>query len=203
MLGCVVALLWTIPSEARASTGFIMGWNVGAGLYLLLSAWMMSRSTAAQMHRRALAQDAGQWVVLGLAVVAALVCIAAIVAELAVVKDLKGAARYSHSALAAVTIIIAWAFTHLMFAQHYAHDYYAERAAGRSGGLDFPGEDDDSLGYGDFVYLAFIIGTSGQTADVSFTSGLMRRVGTVHCVLAYVFNATVLAMTINIGASLF
>jgi uncharacterized membrane protein len=47
-----------------------------------------------------------------------------------------------------------------------------------------------------------VIGTSGQTADVSFTSRPMRRVGTLHCALAYLFNTTVLALLINIGASL-
>jgi len=31
----------------------------------------------------------------------------------------------------------------------------------------------------------------------------MRRIGSVHCILAYLFNTTVLALLINIGASLF
>jgi uncharacterized membrane protein len=31
----------------------------------------------------------------------------------------------------------------------------------------------------------------------------MRRVGTIHCILAYLFNTIVLALLINIGASLF
>jgi len=47
-----------------------------------------------------------------------------------------------------------------------------------------------------------VIGTSGQTADVSFTSKTMRRTGLVHSLLAYFYNTTVLALTINIAASL-
>jgi uncharacterized membrane protein len=43
---------------------------------------------------------------------------------------------------------------------------------------------------------------AGQTADVSFTSRSMRRTGTVHCVLAFFFNATLLALTINIASGL-
>ena len=31
----------------------------------------------------------------------------------------------------------------------------------------------------------------------------MRRIGLLHCILAYLFNTTVLALLINIGASLF
>ncbi|HEX7800932.1 MAG TPA: DUF1345 domain-containing protein [Asticcacaulis sp.] len=47
-----------------------------------------------------------------------------------------------------------------------------------------------------------MIGTSGQTADVCFASTAMRRIGLIHCVIAYLFNATVLALMINISASL-
>jgi uncharacterized membrane protein len=67
--------------------------------------------------------------------------------------------------------------------------------------LTFPGTTDP--GYGDFFYFAAIIGTSGQTADVSFNGSDMRPVGTVHCILAFFFNTTVLALTINTAAGLF
>jgi hypothetical protein len=52
------------------------------------------------------------------------------------------------------------------------------------------------------VYFACVIGTSGQTADVSFTSRSMRRTGLLHCVLAFFFNTTLVALTINIASSL-
>lgn len=54
----------------------------------------------------------------------------------------------------------------------------------------------------DFFYFASVIGTSGQTADVSFVSKPMRRIGSLHCILAYRFNTMVLALLINIGASM-
>ncbi|MBP7395112.1 MAG: DUF1345 domain-containing protein, partial [Zoogloea sp.] len=71
---------------------------------------------------------------------------------------------------------------------------------GGNGGLQFPGETDPD--YGDFLYFAAVIGTSGQTADVSFASRPMRRIGLLHCVLAYAFNTTLLALTINIASGL-
>ena len=40
-------------------------------------------------------------------------------------------------------------------------------------------------------------------ADVSFVTKAMRRIGSMHCILAYLFNTTVLALLVNIGASLF
>ena len=47
-----------------------------------------------------------------------------------------------------------------------------------------------------------VIGTSGQTADVEFTGKAARRVALVHSAIAFFFNATVLALTINIAAGL-
>jgi uncharacterized membrane protein len=48
-----------------------------------------------------------------------------------------------------------------------------------------------------------VIGTSAQTADVSFSSKTMRRWGLVHCALSFFYNTTVVALTVNIGAGLF
>ena len=88
-----------------------------------------------------------------------------------------------------------------MFALHYAHDCHTALAQGRSPGLQFP--EDDHPEYGDFFYFCAVIRTSGQTADESFVTKPMRRIGSVHCILAYLFKTTVLALLINISASLF
>lgn len=182
-------------------TKAIVAWNLGAGLYLLLAFKMMFWSSHERMRTRALQQDEGRVVVLFLVVTAAVMCIGAIVAELAVVKDLKGSIRYYHLILAGMTIVTSWAFTQTMFGLHYAHDYYMSALHGEHGGLDFPGGHPPD--YGDFLYFASVIGTSGQTADVSFTNRKMRRTGMVHCVLAFFFNTTLVALTINIASGLF
>jgi uncharacterized membrane protein len=195
-----VALLPTTLAQ-QTTTRVIIGWNLGACLYLLLSARMMFWSTHERMRKRALQHDDGRIMALMLVVTAAIMCLGAIVAELAVVKEVHGALRYAHIGLAALTILSSWAFTQVMFALHYAHDFYSAEARGASGGLDFPGG--HSPDYGDFLYFACVIGTSGQTADVSFSSRMMRRTGLVHCVLAFFFNTTVLALTINIASGLF
>ena len=179
----------------------IVAWNLGAGLYLLMAMKMMFWSSLEKMRTRALQQDEGSILVLILVVAAAITCIGAIVAEMAVAKNLHGEQRYAHMALAAFTIASSWAFTQVMFALHYAHDYYATVENGNHGGLDFPGGHPPD--YGDFLYFACVIGTSGQTADVSFTSRKMRRTGTVHCVLAFFFNTTLVALTINMASGLF
>ena len=161
---------------------------------------MLMRSSQHHVRHRAQFQDDDQLVILTLVVTSSVASLVALAAELAVVKDLHGLLKIAHIALAGVTVLSSWAFIQVMFALHYAHDYYAASACGRSAGMRFP--EDELPGYGDFFYFAAVIGTSGQTADVSFVSKPMRRIGTVHCILAYLFNTTVLALLINISAGL-
>jgi uncharacterized membrane protein len=182
-------------------TRALVGWNVASILYLILSARIMFWSSHEPMTTRALQQDEGRVLVLTLVVLAAVMCVGAIVAELGVVKELKGLVRTGHIALALLTIVTSWAFTQLMFALHYAHDYYSAEVGGGPGGLDFPGG--HAPDYGDFLYFSCIIGTSGQTADVSITNRRMRRTVLLHCALAFFFNTTLIALTINMSSSLF
>lgn len=181
-------------------TQAIVGWNAGTGLYLLLVFQMMFNSPHERMRSRARRQDEGRIVVLTLVVLAALISLGAVIVQLSIARETSGSEKYMHVALAAITIATTWAFTQIMFALHYAHDYYLAEDRGISPGLDFPGG--RAPDYGDFLYFACVIGTSGQTADVSFTSRAMRRIGTVHCVLAFLFNTTILALTINIASGL-
>jgi uncharacterized membrane protein len=184
----------------KTITRVLVGWNVSTWLYLILVGIMMLRSTPDCMRSRARTQDEGKRVLLIQVIITSVASLVAITAELVLVKDMTGYARATHIALVAFTIAASWAFTHLMFALHYAHDFYATSKDTHRGGLEFP--ETENPDYADFLYFAGVIGTSGQTADVSFTSQRMRRIGLIHCVLAFFFNTTVLALTINIAASL-
>lgn len=195
-VGCFMPPSWA----SREVTRLIIGWNAGAMLYLVMTGWMVAGSDPGHIHRRARDQDEGALVILMLVVIASLASLGAIVAELSVAKEFSGAERLAHIALAVVTILASWAFTQMMFALHYAHDYYASLSRGHSGGLVFPGT--DLPDYLDFLYFSVVIGTSGQTADVSLTNGAMRRVGMLHCVLAFLFNTSLIALMINVASSL-
>ena len=199
-IGLTVAVVFLLPHDWVQSwvTRLLIGWNVGTCTYLFLAAHMMIGSTVESIHRRARLHAESRLVVIVLVVAAALASLVAIIAQLAVVKDLHGSARALHGALAALTLLTSWLFTHTMFALHYAHDYYEAAQRKQPVGLAFPGT--EMPDYGDFLYCAFIVGTSGQTADVSFTSSSMRRIGLVHSVLSFLFNTSVLALAINLGA---
>jgi uncharacterized membrane protein len=198
-----LAVFWLLPymlAQHLESRGLV-AWNAGALLYLALAAHMIGDDDPADMQRRALKQTEGRVLVLSLVVASALAVLLAIGSQLAVVKSMTGTVRTAHVALAALTLVTSWLFTQTLFALHYAHDYYVSRAQGQPEPLTFPGTPEPD--YADFLYFSCIIGTSGQTADVTFNGSALRPVGTLHCILAFFFNTTVLALTINIAAGLF
>ncbi len=131
----------------------------------------------------------------------------AVAAELTAARGQHGLAETLHVALAFATVALSWFMVQLIYALHYAHEYYApapdapKARSGDAGGLAFPGGEPPD--YWDFLHFAIVIGVAAQTADIAFTSKTLRRVGTVHSVLAFVFNTVVLALTISLLAGLF
>ncbi len=203
-LGLLIGFL--TPSTWHAMTRWLIAWNTSALLYFILTGWLIAHATLASIRYRAKIQDEGRFTILILTSIAALTSMGAIVAQLAIVKDLTGLMKGLHIGLAMTTIISAWLFIHLMFALHYAHDYFAatdtmdDGPDSLRGGLSFPQTENPD--YYDFLYFAYVIGVASQTADVSITSKAMRKTALVHCILAFFFNSAVLALTINIAAGL-
>jgi uncharacterized membrane protein len=103
-------------------------------------------------------------------------------------------------ALAVGTILLSWTFMHTIFALHYAHEFYGQGRDDRIGGLVFPGDEDPD--YWDFLYYSLVVAMTAQVSDVQITSKTIRRLTTVHGAVSFFFNATVLALTVNIVSSL-
>ena len=205
-VGAAIMLGLLLPAHWHPVTRMLLTWNAGAILYIAFVASMMRRATTATIRRRAQVQDEGQTTILLLALVAAIASLGAIVLQLGAVKEMTGFLKTLHIGLAALTIISSFAFIHIMFMLHYAHEYYAEwrqganKARGERGGLIFPG--DDTPGYVDFLYFSFVVGVASQMADVATSSRAMRVIVLIHGVVSFFFNTTVLALTINIAAGL-
>ena len=172
----------------------LFGWDIGVGLYLVLAFRVMATADIDGMRRQAARQDEGRIAVLLLTATAALASLGAIIAELGGANKAP-----AHLGLAAITILLSWMFTHTIFALHYAYEYYDENNR-RGGGLNFPG--DEPPDYWDFLYFSLVIGMTSQVSDVAVTSNRIRRMVAGHGVVSFVFNATLLALTVNIAASL-
>jgi uncharacterized membrane protein len=201
--GVVVAIaLAVVPTPLRASTRAVFAWDAVLAVFIGSTLKMMSECDETLIRGRAARMDEGQHFILILAVTAAFISLLAIAAELSIAKNEHGLAKGLRVALAFGTVLASWMFVQMIFALHYAHEYYGEGEAGeKKGGLLFPG--DDTPDYWDFLHFGAVIGVAAQTADVAFGSKAMRRTGTVHCLVAFIFNTVVLALTINLLAGLF
>lgn len=192
----VIALLF-IAFDWRIATKLLVGWDAGVAFYLGLVVWLAARSDVHRIRRRAGLQDEGQITILIFTIAAAMASLAAIFAELG---QTPGNPRLpGHLILATGTILLSWAFIHAMFALHYAHEYYGNGRDNRIGGMTFP--DDTEPDYWDFTYFSFTIGMCAQVSDVTISSKSIRRTALVHSILSFIFNAALLALTVNIAAS--
>ena len=199
-VGIVAYVLLGQASLNGTATRVLLAWNCGALTYLVAAGHLMFSSTHESMRRRALAQNDGEWVIMALGLISAFTCLLGVVSELAEAKSAGGHARLAHMGHAVLTLATSWLFTQVMFAQQYAHDYYAALEHGQPGGILFQHEARPD--YMDFLYMACVIGATSQTADVSLTSRYMRRIGLLHCLVSFFFNTTVLALTVNMASSL-
>jgi uncharacterized membrane protein len=205
IVGLAVALaayFLTTFTPLRGSTRALVGWDIGVVGFLAVTFRSMMRADIDRMRHRATDQDAGKQAVLLLSIVAAGASVAAIAAEMIAAKNQSGAQQAAQVALTAGTIALSWVFVHTVFAVHYAHVYYLgeDDKSAHAEGLAFPGE--KAPDYWDFIHFAFVIGAAAQTADIVFTSREMRRLGTLHSLIAFTFNTAILAVMINLVAGL-
>lgn len=194
--GVVAAAL--LPGDWRWATRLLMAWDAGAILYLGLLASTMFTETVAQIRARAGRQDEGAFAILIIACLAASASLVAIGVQIVGLGSIPSAERGAHLALGGFTILCSWTLLHAFFALHYASLYYR---SGRDGPcLDFPGKTDPD--YVDFLYFSYTVGCTSQTSDVGVTTRHARGIVLLHSILTFVFNTSILAMAINVGASL-
>jgi uncharacterized membrane protein len=193
---CAVAIV-LMPAQWSPATRFLAGWNVAVWLYLALVYSLIAKSKSRDAAERAASQDEGRVAILILTVLASLATVAAIIFELS--GSHKTDPQVGQMVLAVLTILSAWGFIHTIFALHYAHEYYGERGGKKNSGLKFP--DDEDPEYWDFVYFSFVIGMTAQVSDVAITSKQIRQTVTAHSIVSFLFNVSILALTINIAAN--
>ena len=124
----------------------------------------------------------------------------AVLFVLGMAKGLPRGELLAHLALTIVAVAGSWALLHTTFTFHYARLFYGAEAAGRSGGLQFPGERQPD--YLDFAYFSFVIGMTFQVSDVQIASSGIRRLVLLHGVLSFAFNTMILALSVNIFSGL-
>jgi uncharacterized membrane protein len=184
-----------LPSDWRLINRMLIGWDVGVVVYLMLAVELAMVTDTKHICRKSVLYDEGRVAIPVLTVSAALASIGAIFVQLTMAP---AGHHLLNLVFAVVTILLSWSFIQVIFAFHYAHEFYAEHR-GEARGLGFPG--DDAPNYWDFLYFAFVIGMTSQVSDVTVKSKVLRKTVTAHGLLSFVFNLTLLALAVNLAAS--
>jgi uncharacterized membrane protein len=200
-IGIVIAVL--LPVTVSLIQRALIGWNVAVYVYLILViAEMAPRMTPADVQRIAEREDESAVASLVVFSLAAIASIAAIIFELATAKT-GGKAdigpSFGHIALAGLTVAGAWALIPTLFSMHYARQYYGSPEDQRA--LVFP-ERNPQPDFWDFLYFSFTIAVASQTSDIALRGSPIRKTALAQSVLSFFFNASILALTINIAAGL-
>ncbi len=188
----------SLPHTVRSA----IAWDLGGFVYLFFAFRMMASCGADRIKARAGRRDDSRVVILSiilLAIAASFAAIAGLIGE-AKLLTTGNSEKALLAVLAVVTIMTSWGVTQMAFALHYAHDYYRPDEGDEAGGLIFPGCEDPD--YWDFLYFSTSIGATSQTSDTAIKSRALRRLVTLHAIVAFFFNTAVLALTVNIAASL-
>jgi len=200
-VGTVCALF---AKEMRPATWLILGWDTLAFTFMGSMFLNWFQHDPQDIRAQSAADDEGRGTILTLVVVAAAASIWAAGAELSLAKDAHGLMKAAHVSLAFVTVIASWLMVQLIFALHYAHEFYGvdEGDGARDAeGIEFPGM--EAPDYWDFLYFSVTIGVAFATADANITSKGLRRLAMLHSLVAFTFNAIIIALTINLTAGLF
>jgi uncharacterized membrane protein len=98
--------------------------------------------------------------------------------------------------LGVLSVVISWAVVHTTYMLRYAKLYYTDPP----GGIDF--NSGDPPRFLDFAYLAFTIGMTFQVSDTPLRTSEIRANAFRHALLSYLFGTVIIAITINLVASL-
>jgi uncharacterized membrane protein len=194
--------VWFLIPASETATRLLIAWTAGAWLFIALVLKMMMGADVAEIRRRAGVEDEGRTAVLFATIAAAVASIVALVVQMSAAQEMHGVERLLGTVLALLTIFGSWLAVHVIFALHYAHEYYVPGHGDKEAmkGLKFSGS--EAPDYWDFMYFALVVGTTFQTSDTAVISQRMRRTVMVHGLVSFIFNTAVIALTVNLAAQL-
>jgi uncharacterized membrane protein len=195
-VGIIAALIaaWLSPAHWKVEMRLVASWDGFAVMELFLFWFSILRLQPAHIRRMARVEDPGRTISLFLVVLGASASLLSVVVLLQSSVTMKDVAKGGAIALAISAVVLAWLLIHTVFSLRYARLYYGPDDCAK--GLDFPGNN-DCPEYLDFVYFAFVIGMTAQTADVGIVSSRMRRNVLMHGMISFGFNTAVVALSIG------
>ncbi len=191
-VGAAVLVGSTVGWPAAPATG----WIVGAAVYLTWTWLIVARldSAGTRAHATRYSEDDSTPWILDLALLVASVASLGGVGYLLVAGSTGG--DVGAAVVGTLSVVAAWVTVHTVYMLRYARLYYT----GEEGGIDFHQTDEPD--YADFAYLAFTLGMTYQVSDTDIRDRPIRMAALRHALLSFLLGAIVLAITINLVASL-
>jgi uncharacterized membrane protein len=174
----------------------LLGWDVTATTFLIWTWTIIGPVSQARTRQIAVREDPSGPIAETIIVGAGVACLAAVAFVLIKASSSHGGSKALLIAVGVVSVALSWASVHTTFTLRYARIYYA----GEEGGIDFNEKDPPT--YLDFAYMAFTIGMTFQVSDTNISSKQMRRLALRHALISYLFGAVIVALMINVVASL-
>jgi uncharacterized membrane protein len=186
-------LLSNIPSPL---VRLALAWIIASSLYIFSTMIMMYFSTKENIASLSQKEDDGAPFILLITLLGSIASIVIIVMMMTQTKSLQIENTLMEIGLVLLTYISSWFLIHTAFALHYAHVYYQEYTHTKEPSLIFPSTLQPV--YFDFLYFSMVLGMTCQTADVNIASFKMRYLAMIQGWIAFIFNTTLLVMTINL-----
>ncbi|WP_189092578.1 DUF1345 domain-containing protein [Deinococcus ruber] len=204
-LGLTASILLPRPAHLHWEYHVLVGWCVAAAAFLLLARRVIAGADGPRTRQLATREDDSRAVSGLIVLLGSGFSLVGVVYAMTQASGLQKAGYLAEAAvltaLGVGVVLLSWLTIQTVYTFRYAHLYYAPP----EGGIQFDHDDredkDASPDYLDFWYLAVTIGMTFQVSDTNLSRKSIRRTLTKHALIAYVYNAVLVALTINIVAS--
>lgn len=196
LVGFVMGIWRPAFADAGATTVVLVlvGWNVFAVVYSLLTVRVFRRVDSDEFKARMAARSAQRGRITQridrrgdgptFAIESAIVAFGVVL-----VLPHIDAIEVDDWILVPVTLTIllsCWGLAVISYALHYAEKDLAEP------GLEFPGQRTGA--FADYVYFSIAVATTFGATDVNITTPGMRRVVNLHTILTFIYNSVIVAL---------
>ncbi|GAA4309864.1 DUF1345 domain-containing protein [Compostibacter hankyongensis] len=202
-IGLGVIAYFIFPfSTVKALPHIMFAWDIFCVCLLVLT-WITFYTTPVKaIRQQARRQDDSRVIIFFLVLIAT--CTSMLAVFLLLISQEDGSKdKAIQLPVAIACMLLSWFLVHTIFTSRYAHMYYADHATlpdQQAGGLEFPEEPKPD--FVDFAYFSFTLGMTFQVSDVEISSRHIRRLALWHGLLSFGYNATIIALTVNIVAGL-
>jgi uncharacterized membrane protein len=191
-----VVLAATLVAGGTWTVAVTGGWSAAAAVFLIWVWLIIGRKDARETAKWAQAEDVSRATADAILLTASVASLIAVGFTLIAAGHKSDATKWLMVALGVASVSLAWATVQTLFTTRYGDLYYTAPV----GGIDF--NEDDQPDYIDFAYVALTIGMTYQVSDTNLQAKLIRRAAVRHALISWMFGVVIIAITINIVASL-